>query len=107
MDDILLTIAVVAVVTVLLTLWVRRRSGSSWNGTVEDVEETTKHRHGNDENDVGTTERVVRVRYRTSTGTRVKHEFSLTQFRGLYPDGLTIGDRVEKTGGAWYPARVG
>ncbi len=105
MDDILLTIAVVAVVTVLLTLHARRRSGRSWIGTVETVEEATRTR-AQDADDPGTTERVVVVRYLTTTGKRVKLEFPPQQFRSLYPEGLAAGDRVEKVGGAWYPTRL-
>jgi len=101
--ELLLTIVVVAGLTLVLTLFARRQMRSSWSGRVEKVRERTRT-HQNDEHDVGTTEHVVTVVVRTDAGKRVKVALPLPTFQHLFPTGLEVGDRVEKKSGAPYPA---
>ena len=104
MNDILSTVIVVAIVTVLLTLWARRRSGSSWSGVVERIDEKTRTRHQSDD-DPGTTEHYAAVRFRTDAGKTATMEFRRNAFDKQYSGNLAVGDRVTKAAGAWFPER--
>ena len=104
--ELLLTIVVVAGLTLVLTLFARRQMRSSWIGRVEQVRERSRT-HQNDEHDLGTTEHVVPVAVRTDAGKRVKVEMPLRTFQQLFPTGLKVGDRIEKKSGAAYPALEG
>lgn len=100
--ELLLTVAFVAAVMVVIIIWTKRKTASSWSGRVEKVREI--HRtHQQDENDPGTTEHFVEIRSRTDAGKRVKIELELRVFQQLYPTGLEPGDRITKKAGEWYP----
>jgi hypothetical protein len=101
-EELLYTIGFLALVTVLLTLWVRRRNASSWAGVIEQVREVQKTHHQN-RDDPGTTEHYVRIAARSDHGKRIRLEMPLRTFEALYPDGLAVGDRVAKNPGSWYP----
>ena len=106
MNDIVLTVIVVAVVTVLLTLWARRRSGSTWSGVVERIDEKSRMHHQSDD-DPGTTEHYMTVRFRTDAGKTTTMEFRRNAFDEQYGGNLAVGDRVTKAAGAWFPERSG
>lgn len=104
LPTILLTVGFVALVTVLITLYSRRKMASTWTGVVERVRNFQKQ----DANvDHSSTVPMVAVVFRTDQGRRVKVELEKRRFDAAFPDGLEPGDRVEKAAGAWYPARVG
>jgi hypothetical protein len=102
-QNVLLTIGFVALVTVIVTLYSRRKMATTWSGTVERVRAFQRPDPNVDHSFV----HKVAVTFRTDQGRRVKIELERHRFEAAFPNGLAAGDRVEKSVGAWYPARVG
>lgn len=103
LQTILLTVGFVALVTVVITLYSRRRLAQSWSGAVERVRTLQRPDPNVDHSFV----RKVAVTFRTDKGRRVRIELERSRFDAAFPHGLVAGDRVEKKPGAWFPARVG
>jgi hypothetical protein len=101
--ELVYSVAFFALVMVLITLWVRRKSAASWSGVVEKVREVTKTHHQDDQS-TGTTEHYMRVHARSDAGKRIKVEMPLRTFEALYPEGLGPGVRIAKRPGEWYPS---
>lgn len=100
--ELILTIVVVAAVTLALTIWTMRRKASTWSGEVEKVREISRTRQ-RDDNAPRTTKYYVQIRARTDAGKRVKVELERHVFQRLYPTGLEPGDRITKKAGEWHP----
>jgi len=101
--ELVYSVAFFALVMVLTTLWVRRKSAASWVGAVETVREVRKTHH-QDDNSPGTTEHYMRIHARSDAGKRIKVEMPLRTFEALYPEGLGPGVRIAKRPGQWYPS---
>jgi hypothetical protein len=102
LQNVLLTVGFVAAVTVVITLYSRRKLAQSWSGAVERVRPFQRPDPNNDHSFV----HKVAVTFRTDGGRRVKIELDRSRFDAVFPHGLVVGDRVEKTPGVWFPARV-
>jgi hypothetical protein len=103
LQNVLLTVGFVAAVTVVITLYARRKMADRWSGAVERVRSFQRP----DPNSNHSFVHKVAVTFRTDTGRRVKIELERSRYEAAFPDGLAAGDRVEKAPGAWFPARVG
>jgi hypothetical protein len=103
LQNVLLTIGFVAAVTVVITLYSRRKLAASWRGAVERVRTFQRPDPSVDHSFV----HKVAVTFRTDRGRRVRIELDRSRYDAVFPTGLVAGDRVEKTPGAWFPARVG
>lgn len=103
LQNVLLTVGFVALVTVVITLYSRRKLAQSWSGAVERVRTLQRPDPGVDHSFV----HKVAVTFRTDQGRRVRIELERRRFDAAFPRGLVAGDRVEKKPGAWFPARVG
>ena len=103
LQNVLLTVGFVAAVTVVITLYARRKMAQSWGGAVERVRTFQRPDPNVDRSFV----HKVAVTFRTDQGRRVKIELERSRYDAMFPSGLVAGDRVEKTPGAWFPARVG
>lgn len=103
LQTLLLTIGFVVLVTVVLTLYSRRKMATTWDGAVERVRTFQKPDPNVDHSFV----HMVAVTFRTDRGRRVKLQLERARFDVAFPGGLKAGDRVAKTAGAWYPAKVG
>ena len=90
--------------SVILTLYTRRRMGRTWQGVVEDVKSYRRDR-ATGEDTATQYEDYVRVRYRTDGGKRGKITFKKRQFDAALP-GLKAGDRLIKEAGSYYPRKA-
>ena len=103
LQNVLLTVAFVALVTVVITLYTRRKLAASWSGSVERVRAFQRP----DPNVEHSFVYKVAVTFRTDQGRRVRIELERSRYDAAFPSGLVAGNRVEKKPGAWFPARVG
>ncbi len=90
--------------SVILTLYSRRRMGRTWQGVVEDVRSYRRDRSTGDDS-TAQYEDYVRVRYRTDAGKRGKITFKRRQFDAALP-GVKPGDRLIKEAGSYYPRKA-
>jgi hypothetical protein len=103
LHNVLLTIGFVTLFTVVLTLFTRRKMAANWSGSVERVRTFQRP----DPDVQHSFVEMVAVTFRTDQGKRKKLQLERSRYDAAFPGGLAAGDRVEKTSGAWFPARVG
>lgn len=90
--------------SVVLTLYTRRRTSRTWQGVVEDVRSYRRDRSTSSES-VAQFESYIQVRYRTDTGRRGKITLKKRQFDAALA-GLKPGDRLVKEAGSYYPRKA-
>ncbi len=84
-EMIVATVMFVVSMTILAYLYHQKKMSRVWSGAVIKV---TEDRGGN------------WIHFRTDKGKRIKEYMSYNQFRGCYPQGVVVGDRVIKQQGA-------
>jgi len=101
MKELLLTVAVIGGLTLLLSLYARRKMSRSWRGRVEKI--TSFSERDPHFEDSSVSRQMVRVFFRTEKGKTIKMDFEKGHYEKIYPQGLAEGAEVEKQPGKWYP----
>ena len=104
--EVLASIAVFLVVTVLLSWYSHRKKARQWRGRVETVKSYSRHDERYRDHPTVVMITMYTIVYRKDDGSKVKETVDENQFKALYPGGLTAGDRVEKKAGGWWPEKV-
>jgi len=102
---IIITIALVAVITIVVYFFSRKRMNNSWEGVVEKITKRKKHqnRYGDDLVDIVC---FVTVYCRTTSNSIVSFKTEESNYLSRFAGELKQGDRLKKEVGEWLPKKI-
>jgi hypothetical protein len=102
---IIITIALVAAITIAMYIHSRKRMKNTWEGVVEKISKRKKHqnRYGDDLVDIVC---FVTVYCRTTNNRIVSFKTEETNYLNRFAGELKQGDKLKKEAGEWLPRKI-